>query len=69
MSWPGGFGRSLLAILAGNAIYLWLAPRLSFVPHHQPFRTDWGLLADFTICVALFAAMRWFWPSKRPPKK
>jgi len=65
MSWPGGFGRSLLAILAGNAIYLFLARWLPFIPPHQPFRTDLGLVIDFAICVAFYGALHWFWPARK----
>jgi hypothetical protein len=45
------FWRSLIAILAGNAIYFgvqqWLPPKAQ----HQPFQIDWGLAVDFWICL------------------
>ncbi len=47
----GSFWRSLIAILAGNAIYFsvqrWLPPKAQ----HHPFAIDWGLAVDFWICV------------------
>jgi hypothetical protein len=49
----------LVAILLGNAIYY-----LSLLPHlpepllHQGFQTDWGLLVDFVVCVAVYGLIR-----------
>ena len=65
MKWPGGFARSLLAILAGNIIYFLLAPRLPQAVRHDPFRSDLGLALDFAICAGMYGAMRWWWPPKK----
>jgi hypothetical protein len=52
------FWRSLIAILAGNAIYFsvlrWLPPKAQ----HQPFQIDWGLAVDFWICVFCWGLLR-----------
>ena len=52
------FWRSLLAVLAGNAIYFgvfhWLPPRAQ----HQPYRIDWGLAVDFWICLVCYGLVR-----------
>jgi hypothetical protein len=49
---------ALLAVLAGNAIYFVLMPHLPRLVRHSLFREDWGLLVDFSICAAIFAAMK-----------
>ncbi len=50
---------ALLAVLAGNAIYYLLMPRLPAAIRHSLFREDWGLLVDFAICAAIFAAVKY----------
>ncbi len=50
---------ALVAVLAGNAIYFLLMPHLPAVARHALFKEDWGLLADFAICVAIFAAVKY----------
>jgi hypothetical protein len=49
---------ALLAVLAGNAIYVLLAPHLPPGARHAWFREDWGLLVDFCICLAIFVAVK-----------
>ncbi len=49
---------ALVAVLAGNAIYYLLMPHLPAVARHRLFKEDWGLLVDFAICVAIFAAVK-----------
>ena len=49
---------ALLAVLAGNAIYFLLMPHLPAAAQHRLFREDWGLLVDFCICAAIFAAVK-----------
>jgi hypothetical protein len=53
-----GFWRSLIAILAGNAIYFsimkWLPPKAQ----HVPFQIDWGLAVDFWICLFCWGVIR-----------
>jgi hypothetical protein len=57
------FGRSLLAILIGNAIYFLLMPRLPSSAQHQVYRLDLGLLVDFAVCVAVFGVLQLIWRS------
>jgi hypothetical protein len=50
---------ALVAVLAGNAIYYLLMPRLPSVARHRLFKEDWGLLVDFAICTAIFIAVKY----------
>jgi len=50
---------ALVAVLAGNAIYFLFMPHLPKVARHALFKEDWGLLVDFIICAALFAAVKY----------
>jgi hypothetical protein len=50
---------ALLAVLAGNAIYYLSMPHLPPVARHRLFREDWGLVVDFAICAAIFAAVKY----------
>ena len=50
---------ALLAVLAGNAIYYLLMPRLPRVIRHSLYKEDWGLLIDFAICSVIFAAVKY----------
>jgi hypothetical protein len=52
------FWRSLIAILAGNAIYFSVQQWLPLKAHHQPFRIDWGLAVDFWICLFCWGLLR-----------
>ncbi len=49
---------ALLAVLVGNAVYFLLMPHLPPVARHVLFKEDWGLLVDFCICAAIFAAVK-----------
>ncbi len=51
-------GEYLVAILAGNILFLILEPHLPVALRHQAFRVDWGLGVDFAICVALYGVIR-----------
>ena len=50
----------LVAILAGNIIFLFLEPRLPIAMQHRMFRVDLGLAVDFLICVAAYGVVRLF---------
>lgn len=43
-----------VAVILGNAIYLSLQRFLPERAHHNPFRIDLGLIADFWVCVLIF---------------
>jgi hypothetical protein len=50
----------LVAILIGNALYfLILTPHLPEPLRHQTFQVDWGLAADFAVCLGVYALFRW----------
>lgn len=48
----------LIAILAGNIIYLAIEPELPILLRHRMFQIDLGLALDFLICVALYGLIR-----------
>jgi hypothetical protein len=55
--WPH-FWKSLIAIVAGNAVYfLLLSPHLPPRGQHVPGRVDVGLLVDFWVCLACFGVL------------
>ncbi len=51
----GNFIKSLIAVVAGNAIYfLLLTPVLPPAGRHAPGRLDLGLLVDFWVCLSVY---------------
>ncbi len=49
------FGKSLIAVLAGNFLYfVILTPRLPVAARHVPFKLDLGLLVDTWLCLAVY---------------
>jgi len=52
------FASALVAILAGNVVYLLLTPHLPPAWRHQIFQIDLGLAVDFCICFALFLIIK-----------
>lgn len=64
-NWPGGFWRSLLAILTGNAIYYSLQDYLPAGAQHQPGELDWGLAVNLWFCVAVYGLTLMVWPRRR----
>jgi hypothetical protein len=63
--WPN-FWRSLIAVLAGNAIYfLLVAPHLPESARHRYFALDLGLVIDFWICLVVYGMVLSFSKKKR----
>ena len=52
------FVESLIAVLAGNALYFSLLPQLPEGARHHPQHIDLGLLLDFWLCLVLLACIR-----------
>ena len=52
------FWRSLIAVVAGNFIYLAIAPHLPPRAQHQLYQIDWGLAVDFWICLVCYGLIR-----------
>ena len=52
------FFQALVAVLAGNILYLLLAPHLPPPARHVPPRVDLGMLVDFWICLVIFGAIK-----------
>ena len=52
------FWQSLIAVLAGNAIYFGVERFLPARAQHQPYQIDFGLAVDFWICLACYGLVR-----------
>jgi len=52
------FWRSLVAVVAGNLIYLIVESHLPVRAQHQAYRIDWGLAVDFWICLVCYGLVR-----------
>jgi hypothetical protein len=63
--WPGGFRRSLAAIVLGNAAYYAVNRYLPEAARHHPGHFDWGLLVDLWFCVAVYGLSLLVWPRRK----
>ena len=52
------FWRSLIAVVAGNVIYLAVERFLPPRGQHHLYRIDWGLAIDFWICLVCYGLLR-----------
>jgi hypothetical protein len=52
------FWQSLIAVLAGNAIYFSVERFLPARVQHQLFQIDFGLAVDFWICLVCYGLVR-----------
>jgi hypothetical protein len=52
------FVHALIAVLAGNIVYVLLLPRLPAGAQHVPLRLDWGLVVDFFFCLVVFGVIK-----------
>lgn len=52
------FWESLIAVLAGNAIYFSVERFLPLPAQHHLYRVDGGLVVDFWICLACYGLLR-----------
>lgn len=50
--------KSLIAVLAGNAIYYSVQHYLPPRGQHQLYQVDWGLAIDFWICLVCYGVIR-----------
>ena len=55
------FWRSLLAVLAGNAIYYAAYRQLPEGARHHLYQIDWGLAVDFWMCLVCYGIVRMIW--------
>lgn len=52
------FWRSLVAVLAGNAIYfLVVSPHVPESARHRRFAIDLGLIVDFWVCLVVYGLL------------
>jgi len=61
---PPNFWRSLIAVLAGNAIYYSVQGYLPARARHQPQAIDWGLAVDFWFCLVCYGLVSLVRPRK-----
>jgi hypothetical protein len=54
------FVQSLIAVLAGNAVYFLLMPHLPPAARHNPMRFDLGVIVDFWFCLVFLGAIKTF---------
>ena len=54
------FWQSLIAVLAGNAIYYSTKQYMPPRAQHQVNQIDWGLAVDFWICLVCYGLVRLF---------
>jgi hypothetical protein len=62
------FLHSLVAVLAGNALYLLVSPYLPPLARHHWRRLDLGLVVDFWFCLVIFGMIKtiaWLRSSKK----
>jgi hypothetical protein len=52
------FVQSLIAVLAGNALYFLLMPYLPVRVRHVPLRMDLGVVVDFWLCLVVFGVIK-----------
>jgi len=50
--------RQLIAVIAGNLIYLVVEPHLPLRGRHQLYHVDWGLAVDFWICLVCYGLLK-----------
>lgn len=48
----------LIAVLAGNVIYVSVERFLPSNAQHQLYQVDWGLAVDFCICLVCYGLLR-----------
>ncbi len=52
------FWQSLIAVLAGNAIYIGTERYLPPLGQHHIYQIDWGLAVDVWICLVCYGLVR-----------
>jgi hypothetical protein len=52
------WGEYILAVLAGNILYLLIEPELPMSLHHRLDSVDPGLLIDFLLCALIYGLVR-----------
>ncbi|MDE3164648.1 MAG: hypothetical protein KGN36_02495 [Acidobacteriota bacterium] len=64
---PENFWRSLIAVLAGNAIYFSVQRYLPPRARHEPYAIDWGLAVDFWMCLVCYGVVSLFRRNRNRP--
>ena len=63
------FLHTLVAVLAGNAAYFLLMPRLPLAARHVPFRIDLGLAVDAWFCLVALGVVKLFSSRRQVSKR
>jgi hypothetical protein len=63
---PKNFWQSLIAVVAGNAIYFLSMNHLPRPARHTTFKFDLGLVVDFWICLVVYGLLELFKRLRRP---
>jgi hypothetical protein len=50
--------QAFLAVVLGNVVYFVIAPSLSPIARHHPFRLDLGVVLDFWFCLVAYGLIR-----------
>jgi hypothetical protein len=61
--------RSLVAVVAGNALYFSLAPHLPPAARHHAYRPDLGTVVDLWFCLAVYGLLELAHFLQNRPKK
>ena len=69
---PKNFWQSLIAVVAGNAVYFLGMNHLPRRARHITFKFDLGLVVDFWICLVIYGLLellkRWRRPRRNAPE-
>jgi cytosine/uracil/thiamine/allantoin permease len=63
---PRNFWQSLIAVVAGNAIYFLFMNDLPRRARHETYRLDLGLVVDFWICLVIYGLLELYKRWRRP---
>lgn len=63
------FWKSLIAVVAGNLLYVVLYSMLPEAAQHRPFKLDLGLLVDLWFCLIVYGFIELILRIRRRPSR
>jgi uncharacterized membrane protein HdeD (DUF308 family) len=63
------FWKSLIAVVAGNLIYLLVFRMLPEAARHRPFKLDLGLVVDLWFCLIFYGLIELFLRFRHKPSR
>lgn len=63
------FWKSLIAVLAGNLLYIGLYSVLPEAARHRPFKLDLGLVVDLWFCLFFYGLIELFLRIRQKPSR